>query len=117
MISNISREFPYVTEVLGLYAHQVVGGTNFGWTSMIVNTGFASSPHRDSGNLGPSMIQAFGYFTGDELLTWQNDDRHKPNKYNVRQTPTTEDARNPVYFDGRKLHGTNDVDGRRLSVV
>jgi len=97
VISNISREFPYLTEALGLYAHQIAGGTNFGWTSMTVNTGFASSPHRDSGNLGPSMLQAFGNFTGGELLTWQNDDRYKPIKYNLRQKPTVENARNPIF--------------------
>jgi hypothetical protein len=56
LISNISKEFPNMLEVLGLYADHVTEGKGFNWTSITLNTQFASERHRDSNNEGPSLI-------------------------------------------------------------
>ena len=36
-------------------------------TSIAFNVGFASERHRDAGNAGPSIVTAFGDYTGGQL--------------------------------------------------
>ena len=103
-------------EVLGTYAHQASQGNGFQWTSITVNTGFASARHRDVGNAGPSLIQAFGDFQGGDLLVWEDDPKNKT----IKQHNDNETSR----FNAKKLRSStvgnymlqrlSQVNGRRL---
>jgi len=116
-VSSISNEYPSILEVLGLYVYGIAGKTDFNWTSITVNSDFASSKHRDSGNEGPSIIQAFGPFSGGELMTWTHDNGKKTISDFKDEDATILDARTPQRFDGRKLHGTMPFSGKRTSIV
>merc|ERR1739848_471638 len=48
---------------------------DFKFTSLNLNCNYAAKLHRDGNNFGPSMIRAFGQFTGGELNYWPEDDR------------------------------------------
>ena len=104
-------------EVLGLYAHQASAGKNFKWTSLTVNTGFASSRHRDAGNAGPSMIQAFGAFDGGELLVWEEDNLRQTIAGHQDEDAIKHDVRQVTFFDGRRLHSTVPFRGERTSII
>ena len=51
--------------------------TLFPFSSVSVNFAYAARRHRDSYNVGPSVVKAFGSFTGGELLYWPEDNGNK----------------------------------------
>ena len=65
-VSTISNEFPSACTLLNEFAHHNAIDTTR-WTSITVNTHFASRRHRDCNNLGPSYMVAVGDFSGCEL--------------------------------------------------
>lgn len=85
------------------------GGMPF--SSVQINFNYASRPHVDSGNIGPSALRALGAHTGGELRAFAIDD--------VR------DARSKTFdacdtwciFDGRRTHSTAPFVGTRISLV
>merc|ERR1719188_1841959 len=48
--------------------------SDFAFTSINVNCNYAAKLHRDKSNFGPSLISAFGDFTGGELGYYPEDD-------------------------------------------
>ena len=42
-----------------------------------MNFAYAARRHRDSYKVGPSVVKAFGSFTGGELLYWPEDNGNK----------------------------------------
>ena len=93
------------------------------FTSINVNKNYAGRLHRDGNNVGPSVIKAFGDFTGGLLNYYPNDDR----ALNVEDVAANERAgadrvsidlsKNVALFDGRRAHCVDDFQGERFSLV
>lgn len=93
---------------------------SFCYTSINVNANYAGALHRDANNEGPSLIKAFGKFTGGELNYWMNDDKTKGPVQKMCQPGegiTIDLKKNLLLFDGNRGHCVNDFDGERFSLV
>lgn len=88
----------------------------FPFSSVSVNFAYAAKAHRDANNLGPSMVKAFGTFTGGQLLYWPEDNGHDKIE-NLARTPADKfDARREVVlFSGLRCHAVAPFEGERYS--
>jgi len=95
---------------------------DFRWTSINVNCNYAGRLHRDGNNFGPSMISAFGDFTGGELNYFPEDDKSldlddlslkEPVQLELRKNEKS----NVVMFNGNCGHFVNPFKGTRFSLV
>jgi len=91
---------------------------NFSFTSLNLNCNYAAKRHRDGNNLGPSMIKAFGAFTGGELSTFPSDDK----SVELERLPEEDRVRCNIkshlcMFNGNSAHEVSDFTGKRFSVV
>ena len=87
-------------------------------TSVQVNKNLLCHPHRDRANEGDSFIIVFGQFRGGGVFLWRGDDTFKPVQVVVgQQEPERHDAKIPLRFDGRLVHGTEPFIGVRYSIV
>ena len=77
------------------------------WTSITINKNYASRVHVDKNNVGPSIIKAFGDFSGGELLVWPGGKTVMA--YDVSGGLTI--------FDGNVHHAANDFTGERFSLI
>merc|ERR1712048_489393 len=79
MTTHPTVDYPHVMKVLTRYLHDHtsadIGMERFPFTSININKNYNGKLHRDGNNVGPSMIKAFGKFTGGVLKHWPNDDR------------------------------------------
>ena len=72
----------------------------------------------DGNNFGPSMIKAFGEFTGGELSVWPEDDKSGSLKTLPEKKKITLDiSKNLALFNGNTAHEVADFEGSRYSVV
>lgn len=60
------------------------------WTTIMVNMNYEAAPHLDKNNTGPSLVVAFGDYTGGELVTIDLSGNETP--YNIRYRPVIMDA-------------------------
>jgi hypothetical protein len=102
-------------------------GCKFVCTAININGNYAGKRHRDANNEGPSVIRAFGKFTGGRLRYWPKDVR-KPGAGSAKSRPQVEalDAKDSVtfnlgqetaVFDGNRAHEVEAFDGDRYSIV
>jgi len=91
----------------------------FRYTSINVNADYAAALHRDSNNEGPSLIKAFGEFTGGELNYWPDDDKYANalDDCKAAYCTTTDIQKKLVLFDGNRGHSVQDFEGQRFSIV
>jgi len=92
----------------------------FGFTSINVNANYAAALHRDANNEGPSLIKAFGTFSGGELNYWQGDDKTKGSVEKVCKPGdcrTVDIKKGLLMFDGNRGHSVKDFKGERYSLV
>lgn len=91
----------------------------FCYTSINVNKNYAGRLHRDGNNAGPSIIKAFGEFSGGELNYWPGDDKKLPLDDFKDSDKVTVDLKNQVMlFDGNRGHCVNYFEGKeRYSLV
>jgi len=92
----------------------------WGYTSINVNANYAAALHRDANNEGPSLIKAFGSFSGGELNYWAGDDKTKGPVDKICKPGgcTTIDIKKKLLmFDGNRGHSVQDFDGERFSLV
>jgi len=96
---------------------------DFVCTAINLNANYAGRRHRDGNNEGPSIIRAFGKFTGGMLKYWPKD-----LKCTGKQQPRVEDLANDdcithniknktLIFDGNRAHEVTPFEGNRYSVV
>jgi len=90
----------------------------FSFTSINVNKNYAGRRHRDGSNVGPSIIQAFGKFTGGKLQYFPNDDK----KLELEDLPLSDKvsldvSKHMVLFHGKRAHQVEQFKGERYSVV
>jgi len=91
----------------------------FRFTSLNLNCNYAARRHRDGNNFGPSMIKAFGDFTGGRLGVFPSDDREIKDvrKLPLRDRTSADLKSNLVMFNGNSAHEVEDFEGSRFSVV
>jgi hypothetical protein len=91
---------------------------DFKFTSLNLNKNYAAKLHRDGNNFGPSMIAAFGEFTGGELNYWPDDDRQlKLESLKPKSAEKFQIGNGLALFNGNSAHSVNDFEGHRFSVV
>mmetsp|Transcript_72192 Transcript_72192/g.132159 ORF Transcript_72192/g.132159 Transcript_72192/m.132159 type:complete len:528 (-) Transcript_72192:204-1787(-) len=94
--------------------------TPFCYTSINVNANYAGKLHRDSNNEGPSLIHAFGSFTGGALNYWADDVKSKGPVEKMclpGQCATINLNKHLLMFDGNRGHSVQDFQGERFSLV
>uniref|UniRef100_A0A7S4QAD1 Uncharacterized protein n=1 Tax=Alexandrium monilatum TaxID=311494 RepID=A0A7S4QAD1_9DINO len=93
-------------------------GQEFPYTSININKNYAARLHRDGNNCGPSVIKAFGDFTGGELNYWPSDDKRLPlEELGAGQKVTVDIKDNLLLFDGNRGHSVNEFQGERFTLV
>jgi len=93
----------------------------FKWTSFNINKNYAGRIHRDGNNFGPSMISAFGDFTGGKLNYFPHDDGKIDLEQLEKKTFAKAehlDLKNGLcLFNGNSAHCVDDFQGNRYSIV
>lgn len=90
----------------------------FSFTGINVNRNYAGKRHRDGNNLGPSIIKAFGNFTGGKLNYYPNDDRELQLDDLPKSDRVSIDLKkNWALFDGRRAHEVDPFKVDRISLV
>merc|ERR1712137_154992 len=90
----------------------------FPFTSINVNKAYNGRLHRDGNNVGPSILKAFGKFTGGELNYYPNDDRSRKLEDLPKSDRVTVDVhKNLLLFNGQRAHEVNSFKGERYSLV
>lgn len=121
-LSQRSRRHPAVLKLLcrWLRSHISPQAKEFAFTSVTINAAYSAKRHRDAGNVGPSIVKAFGEFSGGELMYWPGDrpeKRLKLEELSARDLVTLDVKENLVLFDGNRAHEVCPFDGERYSVV
>jgi len=121
-LTGSTHEYPQVVEVLSrwLTDRLPAEARDFSWTSFNLNKNYAAKIHRDGNNFGPSMIAAFGSFTGGALKYYTFDDgKVDLGDLDARRDEARElNLKNGlVMFNGNTAHSVNDFEGNRFSVV
>jgi hypothetical protein len=112
--------YPTVAKVLTQYvsdhAPKEVG--TFPFTSININKNYAGRRHRDGNNVGPSLIKAFGSFTGGLLKYFPDDNRSTAvEELDVADAKALDVGKNLVLFDGKRGHQVENFKGERYSLV
>jgi len=103
-----NRDYPDVLRALAHFGNCVVPS---GWTynAITLNHGVKANKHKDTRNLGPSVIIGIGDFTGGDIKVWDKDDKD-PKVFNLHDKP--------VMFNGGLLyHQTTPFKGDRYTMV
>jgi len=92
-------------------------------TAINLNANYAGKRHRDGSNEGPSVIRAFGKFTGGRLRYWPKDVTAKGQTKPAVEALSQKDAethdikRQTLVFDGNRAHEVEAFAGSRYSCV
>lgn len=122
-LTKATHAYPEVIQVLSRWLTDRLPATearDFKWTSFNVNKNYAAVIHRDGNNFGPSMISAFGDFSGGVLNYFPHDDGkidlQKLQKGSTK--PERHDLKNGLaLFNGNSAHAVDDFAGNRYSIV
>lgn len=102
--SRLCWNRPYLYKLLLDFAERYV---NIPWNAITVNDCYIAKPHRDKGNVGQSLLVAFGPYTSGALKVHEGP---AAGLYNVRH--------NPLVLDfSQYLHSVESFEGRRFSLV
>jgi hypothetical protein len=116
-----TRRYPQVTELLSRWLVERLPeeAKDFKFTSLNLNCNYAAVQHRDQGNFGPSMIKAFGSFTGGRLRYWGEDMGEKLQELKKNRQPVALDLKKGLcLFNGNSAHEVESFKGEcRYSVV
>jgi hypothetical protein len=103
-----NKKHPELLKALAEFGNCVVP---LGWdyNGITLNEGVKANKHKDSKNLGPSVIIGIGDFTGGGIEVWDKDDKD-PKVFNLHDKP--------VMFNGGMLfHQTTPFEGERYTMV
>jgi len=121
-LTEATHGYPLVVEVLSRWLTDRLppDARDFSWTSFNLNKNYAAKIHRDGNNFGPSMISAFGDFTGGALKYYTFDD----GKVDLDELDAKKDQARELQlnkglalFNGNTAHSVNDFEGTRFSIV
>lgn len=120
LVSNSTKHYPAVPKIMGqwLRDNQPDLGREFCYTSINVNRGYAAARHRDGNNEGPSLIKAFGDFSGGQLRYWPEDNKQgPPDRLSANDGVGVDLRKNLLLFDGNRAHEVTDFRGERFTLV
>lgn len=90
-------------------------------TAININANYAGRRHRDQNNEGPSIIRAFGKFSGGSLNYWPKDlkkaGRAAVETLSPKDSVTYNLAKSTFVFDGNRAHEVESFTGDRYSIV
>jgi hypothetical protein len=107
MLPDYSRQCwlrPYLYKLLLEFGEKHVP---FKYTSITVNQSYKCEAHRDRGNVGESLLVAFGDYQGGELEIHEGELK---GIHNIRHTPIITDF-------SKVLHSVKEFQGERFSLV
>lgn len=81
--------YPHIWEEAYKISKKIVP-KSINWTTLMVNMNYEAVPHIDRNNTGPSLVVAFGDYTGGELVTIDLSGNETP--YNIKYSPVVMDA-------------------------
>mmetsp|Transcript_1484 Transcript_1484/g.4427 ORF Transcript_1484/g.4427 Transcript_1484/m.4427 type:complete len:533 (+) Transcript_1484:66-1664(+) len=120
-VTRMTREYPEVCQLFcrWLKDHMPADlAENHVFTSINVNSGYAARMHRDAGNVGPSMIKAFGKFTGGILRYWPDDDQSlKLEEVRNEESVGLNLSDHLALFNGSCAHEVEAFEGERYTLV
>merc|ERR1712187_969906 len=120
-VTHTSKRYPAFTQLIVKYLSYRIPQEvkNFKFTTLNLNCNYAAKRHRDGQNFGPSMIKAFGDFSGGSLRVFPEDDREKNDVSNLplSDRKTVDIKNNVAMFNGNSAHEVDHFTGNRLSVV
>lgn len=93
------------------------------FTTIVINHNFEIDRHRDSKNVGPTILLVGGNFTGGGLRLWLGDgDKVKPPVHHLSVddstvVPLDERKYTAFLFDGNKAHEVLPFEGDRFSIM
>jgi hypothetical protein len=101
MTARLNEQFPELVEELFKLGDEICP---FNFTSVYVNKNVISPPHKDTSNVGNSLIVSLGQYTGCNLII-------ENIKYDAKYTP--------IIFDGSKYEhwNTDDLQGTKYSLI
>lgn len=116
-----TKKYQYMMKLLNRYITDNLPEDfkgKFAYTSININKDYAGKRHRDAGNAGPSLLKAFGRFTGGRL-NYFPDDNGADYVEDLRAEASLKlDPQNGiVFFDGNRAHGVDKFTGARYSLV
>jgi len=116
--------YPEFVEVMSKWLTDRLPGTEaakFKWTSFNINKDYNGKIHRDGNNFGPSMISAFGEFTGGKLNYYVHDtcdmNVEVLEKKSKDKAAKVDLKGNLAMFNGNTAHSVDDFEGNRFSIV
>ena len=90
---------------------------DFSFTSITINRAHAAAVHRDSANIGPSVVRTLGDYNGGKLF-WFPQDEGVEDVMSFSFDQSSElDTSMFQMFDGNKAHGVTPFTGDRMSVI
>jgi hypothetical protein len=105
---STNRQHPELLRALAEFGNIVVP-LHWDYNGITLNEGVKANKHKDSKNLGPSVIIGIGDFTGGDIKVWDKDDAD-PKIINLHDQP--------VMFNGGLLyHQTTPFKGERYTMV
>eukprot|EP00747_Dinoflagellata_sp_TGD_P162056 gnl/TRDRNA2_/TRDRNA2_179232_c0_seq1.p1 gnl/TRDRNA2_/TRDRNA2_179232_c0~~gnl/TRDRNA2_/TRDRNA2_179232_c0_seq1.p1 ORF type:complete len:698 (-),score=165.19 gnl/TRDRNA2_/TRDRNA2_179232_c0_seq1:183-2276(-) len=120
-LTPATKSYPEVVELLTKWLKDRLpaeAAKKFVFTSLNLNCNYAARIHRDGNNFGPSMIAAFGDFSGGELNYWPEDDKGlELEDLPADKSVSLKLGSGLALFNGNSAHSVNDFEGSRYSVV
>jgi len=121
-LTKATCKYPEVSEIIIKWVTDRLPAEvdSFKFTSINLNKNYAARQHRDGNNFGPSMIAAFGKFTGGELKYWSEDNKEEPlEKVKPRHAELLKLGQGMALFNGNSAHAVEAFgkDEERYSVV
>lgn len=121
-LTKATWKYPEVSEIINKWVTDRLPAEvkDFKFTSLNLNKNYAAKQHRDGNNFGPSMIAAFGKFTGGALKYWPEDNKELPlEKVEPKPCERLQLGAGMALFNGNCAHAVEKFgDGEeRFSVV
>merc|ERR1719265_801046 len=119
-LTQATKQYPEVVRLFNKWLTDRLPeeARGFKFTSLNVNKDYAAKIHRDGNNFGPSMISAFGDFTGGQLNYYPEDDGKQQNLKHLNTKEVQFNVQEGlVLFNGNCAHSVSSFTGNRFSVV
>ena len=104
-LTKVKDQYPYLEDIFIEYSRLYF--PDFEWGQVQMNKNYKCVPHRDSSNIGESVLCCFGDYTGGNTCVDMD-------KKIIKHDPTE----TPLRFNGSEhLHWVEDFEGTRYALV
>jgi len=121
IVSSATRRNPFFTRLLIRWLEDNLPAgvpQDVPLTSISVNSNYAARRHRDRHNAGPSILRAFGEFSGGALRYWPSDTgQGQVEDLDAQDGVSLGVKGEPVVFDGNRAHEVAPFKGERYSII